>query len=294
MIELRRARQGDKARIEDISSRIWEGDDYLPHVFDKWVDEQEGEFTVITVHGDVAGCSKITVLPDSVLWLEGIRIDTKYRGLGLGKQLADYQLRRAGEMGYSRLELSTFALNHESLAIIRKRGFRQVASFKFLFCDLKKEACAEALETERILPVAVKERKETNQLLKRIQAGGRSGYLNFDWTFIQATDKLLEDMIERKSIYKYKDTYFAFGDWGQKDDGLTLYFIYGPERQSVLTYLKQYALKHGHSNIIYMAEADSTLQKQMCTCGFTIESKGDTDVFVFRYHKTAQGGEETQ
>jgi N-acetylglutamate synthase-like GNAT family acetyltransferase len=294
MIELRRARHEDKGRIEDISSRIWEGDDYLPQVFEKWVDEKTGEFTVIAVNGTVAGCSKITALPESVLWLEGIRVDTNYRGLGLGKQLADYQLVRAGEIGYSRLELSTFALNHESLAIIRKRGFKEVAAFKFLFCDLKKSAGSEAVQNEPILPQAVTNPSESKHLLEKIKEGGRGGYLNFDWTFIQASEQLIEDMIERGSIYKYKDTYFALGDWGQKDDGLTLYFMYGPERQAVLTHIKAYAFENGHSNIMYMAEADEQLQAQMHAQGFTVESEAETDVFVFRYQKQLNAGRENE
>ncbi len=58
MIEIRRAELRDKPRIVEISSKIWDGEDYLPLIFEKWVDEEGGEFSVITVDDVVAGCAR--------------------------------------------------------------------------------------------------------------------------------------------------------------------------------------------------------------------------------------------
>ncbi len=98
MIEIRPAEQADKSRIEEISSKIWDGDDYVPLVFDKWVAQENGEFSVVTVDGVVAGCTKITELPHDVLWLEGIRVDTDYRAKDLAEkwQSIKYKIKRNG------------------------------------------------------------------------------------------------------------------------------------------------------------------------------------------------------
>ena len=43
-IELRGARSEDKPRILEISSQIWEGNDYVPFIVDDWLSDAGGEF----------------------------------------------------------------------------------------------------------------------------------------------------------------------------------------------------------------------------------------------------------
>ena len=45
----------DKAEIFAISRKIWEGDDYVPLVFDDWVKEKKGEFTAVLNEGKIIG-----------------------------------------------------------------------------------------------------------------------------------------------------------------------------------------------------------------------------------------------
>ena len=42
------------------SSRIWEGRDYLPRVFDAWLADGDGEFDAVLLDGRVVGCGKLT------------------------------------------------------------------------------------------------------------------------------------------------------------------------------------------------------------------------------------------
>ncbi len=287
MIEIRRAKPEDKARLKDISSRIWDGDDYIPYVFDKWVVEEGGEFSVITVDGLVAGCAKITALANDVLWLEGIRVDTEYRGLGLGKKLAAYQLERAAEIGYRRLELSSFIENHESLAIIEKQGFEQVAAFKFMICEHIDEKMIEATKAREERPVLVGEAFDRDLLLERLRSNERGGYLNLDWTFLLSDEAFLEEMVSRELIYRYKDTVFAFGDWNQKDDGLTIYFIYGPDYEEVIVYILEYALKNQHSSVMIMEEGLEGAKEVLLGHNFIEIAQDRVDAFVFR-HKTSR------
>lgn len=199
MIEIRRAELRDKPRIVEISSKIWDGEDYLPLIFEKWVDEEGGEFSVITVDDVVAGCAKMTQLPNKVLWLEGIRVDTDYRGQGLGKKLAEYQLKRAREIGYENLELSTFVENYESVAIIEKRGFERVASFKFFLLNpFEKELSFTSEDIDADMIEQVKHISEVKDVLKSLDTDMRQSYVNLDWTFMKCDEAVLVELIKKK------------------------------------------------------------------------------------------------
>ena len=46
MITLRKAIASDKPRITEISSQIWDGEDYVPDVLDDWLANLNGEVIV--------------------------------------------------------------------------------------------------------------------------------------------------------------------------------------------------------------------------------------------------------
>jgi len=282
MVEIRRAIPEDKARIVEISSKIWDGDDYLPHIFDKWVEDTEGEFSVITVEGVVAGCSKITRLPQNVLWFEGIRVDSDYRGQGLGKKMAEYQLGRAKELGYDRLELGTFVENYESLAIIEKRGFERVGELKFLFKELDGIDSVEGIETPGEAVLKVEDLSDVRNIIEKLNVPDRNGYVSMDWTFVKCDEDFLERLIERAAVYKVKDTVFAFSNWNQKDDGMTVHFIIGNHQQEALDYIIDHALIAKASNIVLMSSGVLEERELFSKNGFKSITELERDAYVYR------------
>jgi hypothetical protein len=50
---VRQAAVTDRARILEISSQIWDGNDYVPEVLDAWFADAEGELVVATLDGHV-------------------------------------------------------------------------------------------------------------------------------------------------------------------------------------------------------------------------------------------------
>lgn len=289
MIEIRRARHDDKKRIEEISRDIWEGDDYLPQVFDAWVEETGGEFSVITVDGRVAGCAKITELPGRVLWLEGIRVDKAYRGQGLGKKMAEYQLERAQGMGASRIELGTFIENYESLAIIEKRGFVKVAGFKFMMKPLTEKDGEDCLQISSDCVERIKSLEDlggAGEIMARLASEPRLGYVGFDWTFMRCTEALLDRLILQEALYRVGDTIFAFGRWKQKDDGVSIHFLYGDrDVPAALEYIEESARTSGAASVMIMSSGGEKEQAVLSLAGYESFTDAEEDAFVYRYEK---------
>lgn len=120
-LTVRPARADDKPALMDIARRVWDGHDYLPVFFDRWV--REGGFWVGTDRGRVIGCGKATRLGPGEWWLEGLRVDPDLQGHGLGTRLSLAILNRTLAHAPRSLRLSTAEANRESIRIITRMGF---------------------------------------------------------------------------------------------------------------------------------------------------------------------------
>jgi hypothetical protein len=149
---IRRMTMADKPAMFDISSRIWEGTDYLPGVFDRWVADPDGEFAAIEVDGKLAGCGKLTFLTPSDAWLEGLRKDPLVKEKGLAEEVARHFLGRlASRPGLSSVRFSTYVRNLASIRSNEKVGFRR----RTTLCVKAREGTPEELHldiarTERV------------------------------------------------------------------------------------------------------------------------------------------------
>ncbi len=152
-IELRRARSDDKPRILEISSQIWEGNDYVPFIVDDWLSDAGGEFVVALVDGLLVGFAHRTYLAPGYAWLEGIRTDPAHRGTGAAKEITRHFLEGVREERADRVGLSTHIENEASIHIIRSSGFEEVARFTNLGGEKTTSAWSAARPSDRVCEV---------------------------------------------------------------------------------------------------------------------------------------------
>ena len=124
MFTVRRMTREDKSAILAISSRIWEGRDYLPRVFDAWVADTDGEFAAVLHDGRVVGCGKLTYFTPVDAWLEGLRKDPRVAEKGLGRVLALHFFKQlAARPGLVSVRFSTRTSNIASVTVNERLGF---------------------------------------------------------------------------------------------------------------------------------------------------------------------------
>ncbi len=128
---IRRASVNDRPRLLEISSQIWEGDDYIPNVIDTWITDPNAELAVAVEKGTADGkdlviafarCSR---LASGYAWLEGARTDPGYRNRGASKALLRYFLAQLQAEDAKTVALSTYVENKASIHIIEREGFRR-------------------------------------------------------------------------------------------------------------------------------------------------------------------------
>lgn len=190
---IRPARLSDMNDIASISRTTWEGDDYLERLAPSWI--EEGGFYAGLLDNRCIGTFRITLMPDSVLWFEGLRVHIDFREKGYGKQLADAALEiakskiRRGEAEC--VEFSTYFLNSESIIISKSQGFRTVNGFILL----------------------TKENPENGSSVNRIDASWKDfaicpGHIPCGWKFPRTCSGGMEWVRTRAEIYSIGDVSF--------------------------------------------------------------------------------------
>lgn len=127
MFAFRPMTPADKPAMLDVSSRIWDGDDYIPLVFDAWVGDPLGEFAAVTLDGKLVGCGKLTFLTPTDAWLEGLRKDPLVKEGGLAEAVARHFLSLlAARRDLTSIRFSTSVENLASITVNERMGFRRV------------------------------------------------------------------------------------------------------------------------------------------------------------------------
>ncbi len=126
---LRPVRPGDRAAVEAIAAQVWDGEDYLPEVFDDWLADPEGFFHAATIHDRLVGLVKLTRMEVGEWWMEGLRVDPAYRRRGIGRILHQHVLSQARRFAPGVLRFSTASENATIVRLAGETGFAQVASF---------------------------------------------------------------------------------------------------------------------------------------------------------------------
>lgn len=132
--QIRMLQMDDLRAVKDLAKLIWDGDDYLGKVAKAWI--EDGGFIGMFEAENLIGCSKITRLPDRVIWLEGLRIHPDHQKHGLGRMLSGQVLETARQLVASseadHIEFSTYCLNEESIHLATEAGFEQYDEFYIL------------------------------------------------------------------------------------------------------------------------------------------------------------------
>ena len=127
--QIRTIRIQDKDRVLEISSQIWEGDDYLSYVFNDWIKEEDGSFAGLWCDDNLVAFGKMTVLSPGEIWLEGLRKDQNINIHGVGRILTIFMLDQLQNRNLKSIRFSTYFGNTESITINEKLGFERIGVF---------------------------------------------------------------------------------------------------------------------------------------------------------------------
>jgi GNAT superfamily N-acetyltransferase len=104
---IRPVRPADAERVREITSDVWEGRDYIPRVFDRWVADAGAEFQAAEVDGVVVGVQRLRPYAPGLVWYEGLRVASSHRRRGIARAMLAAAIEEARQHGFREMRLAT-------------------------------------------------------------------------------------------------------------------------------------------------------------------------------------------
>ncbi|MCD6135398.1 GNAT family N-acetyltransferase [Candidatus Bipolaricaulota bacterium] len=288
MITLREVTAADKPRITEISSQIWDGEDYVPDVLDDWLADPSGEVIVAIVDGKLISFARRSYLLPGYVWLEGARTDPAYRNSGAAQEISRYFLESARSEGADTIGLSTYIDNEASIHIIEKNGFHKVASYVYLEAGRDAPIRREGQSSSRVCEVTPEDAISFIRNSKFLRAA--HGHFPNGWKFYpferdpELVLSKMEHVLGIKEEGKLTGLLCLAGSL-RRDGECTIAFIDGQSDavEDLLRHTLHLASAAHHVAIMVPRSNEATPEALpiLQQIGFTAWNEFDPDVFVY-------------
>ncbi len=270
--KIRNVRETDRKKIEEISSYVWDGNDYLPKVFDDWVRDTEWPFFAVEVDGTLAGVAKIEKFSDDCGWCEGLRMAKEFRGMGLAHILTDEMIKTAKKKGLSSLRLSTHIRNHESIHIIEKYGFIKYSERRILRREVPEGVISDAFnDVFRV--------RSYNELPEQFMSTDNTRIwdemISFGWVFKPLSQNELELLIKDGAVYRSQDSVAVYTSDSERPHFMNIGWMTGGDVMPLILKSLEIAASTGKTTITCMTPPKSAFESALRLCGFKAYDEND-------------------
>jgi GNAT superfamily N-acetyltransferase len=119
----------DTPDVMELTRTIWDGHDYIPHVWNDWLADSHGLLASAEYKGQVVGLGKLTRLAEQQWWLEGLRVHPDYQGRHIASHIMEYlyDYWKMTASGAIRLATASYRLSVQHLC--DRFGFQKLGEF---------------------------------------------------------------------------------------------------------------------------------------------------------------------
>jgi hypothetical protein len=198
---IREIRHSDKEDVLRISSQIWEGDDYVINVFDRWVTSNAGIFAGYWDAGKLIGFGRMRFLTPTDIWLEALRKDPQTKIKGIGYKISKYYMDKLKGKEINSIRFSTYFDNTASITLNEKLGFIKILTLsmkEFEISSNQVKTIDNSIITDIDLSELDKYIKNSNYLFKT------KGFISKGWIIRQYSKELINDYFTKNRYVVYK------------------------------------------------------------------------------------------
>ncbi len=284
LIVCRPALPFDTPGMLELTSRIWEGEDYVPDVWDDWMADPEGLLAVAESGGKVVGFGKLTRLSDSDWWLEGLRVHPEFEGRGIASHLNDYLLDYWQRIGSGVVRLATSSSREQVKHLSRKKGFQiigEYTTFKALLTDKPTSGSVESLFHSL-------NRKKVGEALDWLTESGKErlpfGLMDLGWQFAEPIMEYIDRFLQTNQIWWWKDKQGILVMVEKKDGGdrwarIRMLASDVKELDLFLSDVLLFAGDNGYAGVTWLAPLIPQVVKKLSEAGF--ERDWDASLLIF-------------
>jgi len=274
----------DTPDVLELSSKIWEGHDYIPSVWAEWLHDPEGLLAVAEFGGRVVGLSKLTRLSPSEWWLEGLRVHPEYEGRGIASHvhayLMDYWQRHGG--GAIRLATASYRMAVHRISL--RSGFHKAAELT--------QYVAEAVpgQSGRFTPMGAGEEAEALDFAQRYASPTCSnGLMSIGWQWVALSAGWIAAAVARRQAWWWRGDHgepkgvllVQLDDEEEAADKLTTQLLACPLENlaGCLGDYRRLAGSLGYPRVSWMAPLDPALEPALLEADF--QRDWEDSLFIF-------------
>jgi len=269
----------DTPEVMKFTQQIWEGEDYIPRVWQDWLNDYGCFLTVAEYDGQIVGIGRLTQLSPDEWWLEGLRIRPQYQGRGFASHLHQYILSYWERKAGGTIRLGTASTRKKVHHLCEKNGFSRIAEFTLYKATALNQVVTSCrhltLDEDQLAVDLISE----SPLIKLSH-----GLMDHGWEWSRPSTSHLRNAIIKNKAY-----------WWQDKRGLIIYRdeIEGDQRflhiqllvcplesleDCLLDYRRMGAIL-GYESVIWLAPLHSDLQPVLRATGF--ERVWDDSLIIF-------------
>ena len=91
----------------------------------------EGRLILAVYNGQTAGCAALRKSADGISEMKRLYVRPEFRGLGIGRALAEVIIEEARIIGYSSMRLDTVSSMEDASRLYRSLGFRETGPYRY-------------------------------------------------------------------------------------------------------------------------------------------------------------------
>jgi GNAT superfamily N-acetyltransferase len=204
----------DTEEVMELSSHIWDGGDYIPQVWEEWLADPNGLLGVAESRGRVVGVFKLTKFQEQEWYLEGLRVHPDFQGKGIAAHIHEYVVATWRRMGSGIIRLTTGSYNVKVHHLCEQTGFRRIAEF------IPYRASSLQEETHNFTELRIVEALKAMEFVLGSQTHAlSSGLINLGWVYAEPQIKHIQDAVQYKHAWWWKDGLGFISIWEDDEDG---------------------------------------------------------------------------
>ena len=192
-LHVRNGVASDLEQISELCKNIWNGRDFLPTVWNKWISDETGSFVVVEYENQILGVYHHYVL-GSDSWLETLRVNEQYRRQGIAQFMIKDYLERSKKLNAVNSRLVTSIKNTASRNLFEKHGFSEV--LRSQYCSIELETITTNSMQEEFS--IIKDSKQIYSLLKDSMLDNQ--LIPLWWRWWQQSDSALHELSNNSFI----------------------------------------------------------------------------------------------
>ena len=273
----------DTADMLELTSHIWEGNDYVPQVWNEWLANSGGFLAVAEYRGKLVGIAMLECQGPDEWYLAGLRSHPEMEGRGIARRLHDFILdywQRQFARGVIRLVTHQTKVKH----LCERTGFKQVCEYTIFVAPSLIEPVdtfspAGKEQAEKILALGLE--SPVFDWLGRMYGHG--------WSWSAPQLKFIEQAIEKKCAWLWREGLGTLVTGVDEGEDYSLPYIewVGCPVENLPELLMDYrrlAAAQGYEKVSWVTSLHPDLQPYLANAGF----KQDWDIALTLFERVGE------